>query len=77
MVFLPEAPSAPDLGALDATAGPEERYVLEGGVFYLHAPSGIGRSKLAAGAEKHLGIPMPMRNWRTVRKLVEMVEELK
>jgi uncharacterized protein (DUF1697 family) len=45
-------------------------------VFYMHAPNGIGRSKLAASSEKLLGAPMTDRNWRTVCKVNEMVKEL-
>jgi len=37
----------------------------------LHAPDGIGRSKLAAGLERLLGVPMTSRNWNTVMKLRE------
>jgi len=39
---------------------------------YLHAPEGVGRSKLAASSEKLLGVPMTDRNWRTVCKVMEM-----
>jgi uncharacterized protein (DUF1697 family) len=42
-------------------------------VFYPHAPEGVGKSKLAARAEKLLGVPMTDRNWRTVCKIMEMV----
>jgi uncharacterized protein (DUF1697 family) len=45
---------------------------LEGGP---HAPDGIGRSKLAANVEKLLGVSATSRNWRTVRKLIEMARE--
>ncbi len=39
-------------------------------------PGGVGRSKLAAGWEKLLGVPMTDRNWRTVGALREMAEEI-
>jgi len=35
---------------------PSERFHLGSRVFYLHAPDGIGRSKLATGVEKALGV---------------------
>jgi uncharacterized protein (DUF1697 family) len=41
-------------------------------VFYLHAPEGIGRSKLVHRIERSLGVPATGRNWRTVCKLIEM-----
>ncbi len=72
--FLTSPPKHPDLEALEDIKGDRERFVLTGGVFYLHAPDGIGRSKLAANAEKKLGVAMTVRNWRTVCKLVAMVK---
>ena len=50
-----------------------ERFALVGKCFYLHAPDGFGKSKLASRAEKFLGVPMTMRNWRTVGKIEELV----
>jgi len=32
----------------------------------------VGKSKLAASAEKLLGVPMTDRNWRTVCKVMEL-----
>ena len=46
-----------------------------GGVFYLHAPDGIGRSKIAANVEKRLGVVGTGRNYRTVDKLLSMVSQ--
>jgi hypothetical protein len=37
-----------------------------------HAPDGIGRSKLAANVERRLGASATSRNWRTVRRLLEI-----
>lgn len=69
-----EAPN-PDLDGLAALRANDERFLLDGQVFYLHAPSGIGRSKLAAGVERALGVPVTARNWRSVMKILEMVRE--
>jgi uncharacterized protein (DUF1697 family) len=52
-----------------------EAYKLLGRVFYLHAPDGIGRSKLASAAEKKLGVTTTARNLNTVRKLLAMANE--
>jgi len=41
-------------------------------VFYLHTPDGFGTSKLAARAERLLGVATTARNWRTVTALREM-----
>ena len=73
--FLASMPERPDLDALEALKGDQERFVLEDGVFYLHAPDGIGRSKLAANVEKLLGVPATARNWRTVCKVLDMAKE--
>jgi len=70
--FLTEPASDPDLEALNDAKAPSERYELTDAVFYLHAPDGIGRSKLAASAEKHLGVVVTGRNYRTVNKLLSM-----
>ena len=72
--FLFREPPAPDLTALERLKRNTERFVLGNRVLYLHAPEGIARSKLVAGAEKALGVPMTGRNWRTVTKLLEMAQ---
>jgi uncharacterized protein (DUF1697 family) len=75
--FLAAIPERPDLGKLEGLKKDRERFHLAGQVFYLHAPEGVGRSKLAASAEKLLGVPMTDRNWRTVCKLWEMAQALR
>jgi uncharacterized protein (DUF1697 family) len=74
--FLAFMPEKPNLKALESLKSDSERFRLVGKVFYLHAPEGIGRSKLAANAERLLGAPMTDRNWRTVCKVREMAKEL-
>lgn len=72
--FFLSAPAAdPDIESLESAKSPTEDYKLTGDVFYLYAPDGIGRSKLAASAEKHLGVATTARNYRTVEKLTAMV----
>lgn len=71
--FLASSPKSPDLAKLSGLAKASERYQLIEGVFYLHAPEGVGRSKLAASAERLLGVPMTVRNWRTVCKVMALV----
>lgn len=73
--FLASMPVNPDLEKLAGLKKESERFHLGDGVFYLHAPEGVGRSKLAASAEKILGVPMTDRNWRTVCKIMEMSKE--
>lgn len=72
LFFLSSAPESPDLESLAEARSPTERFHLTDRVFYLHAPDGIGRSRLAANAEKYIGVPVTARNWRTVQKLWQM-----
>jgi uncharacterized protein (DUF1697 family) len=71
--FLAAIPPKPDLRALEKIRTESERFHLAGDVLYLHAPDGIGRSKLAASMERLLGVPMTSRNWNTVHKLKVMI----
>ena len=75
--FLASTPKSPDLKALENLRSGKERFRLQGKIFYLHAPDGVGRSRLAAGAEKWLGVAMTDRNWKTVSELARMVDEVK
>lgn len=72
LYFLAEDAAAADLAGMEAKKTDSERYVLKGRVFYLHAPDGIGRSKLAASVEKHLGVRTTARNWNTVQRLLKL-----
>ena len=74
--FLSSRAGFPDMNKLAELKNESERFHLGEGVFYLHAPEGVGKSRLAAGAEKALGVPMTSRNWKTVCKLLEMAEDL-
>ncbi len=51
-----------------------EQTSLKDRIFYLYAPEGIGRSKLASKVEKILGVQASARNWNTIMKLAEMTE---
>ena len=74
--FLAATPQSPNLKTLESLKIDSERFRLIGRVFYLHAPEGVGRSKLAAKTERLLGVPMTDRNWRTVLTLWDMAQEL-
>lgn len=76
LYFLASTPPAPELESLAAIQREGERFCLVGKVFYLHAPDGIGRSKLAAKVEKVLGVPVTARNWRSVGKIMDLAEEV-
>jgi uncharacterized protein (DUF1697 family) len=76
LFFLDGSPQAYDPSALDRVKAPNERCQLIGRVFYLHAPDGIGRSKLAENVGKGWGVNMTARNWRTVCELEALAGEL-
>jgi uncharacterized protein (DUF1697 family) len=67
--FLSSTPQSPDLVKLESLRIAGERFQLIGKIFYLHAPDGVGRSKLASSSERLLGVPMTDRNWNTICKL--------
>jgi len=73
--FLAYPTTHPDLAKLNSLKKESERFYLSEAVFYLHAPEGVGRSRLAAGIEKLLGVPMTDRNWRTVCRIRELADE--
>jgi uncharacterized protein (DUF1697 family) len=72
--FLAEKVKNIDLASIESLKSESESFVLADRIFYLHAPDGIGRSKLAAGIEKLLGVATTARNWRTVSKILEMTQ---
>jgi uncharacterized protein (DUF1697 family) len=74
LFFLDGVPKKPDLKSLEALKTKTEAFVLKGKVFYLHTPDGFGISKLAARAEKLLGVEATARNWRTVTTLLGMAK---
>lgn len=74
LLFSP-APNV-DFDKISSLQGRNERYEMTDLAFYLSAPDGIARSKLAADLEKCLGVPITARNWRSVSKLREMLETL-
>lgn len=72
LYFLHQPTTAPKLEKLQSLKAESESYQLMRDCFYLLAPDGIGRSKLAAGAERALGVATTTRNWRSVNKLLEL-----
>jgi uncharacterized protein (DUF1697 family) len=75
MFFLAEAPGSPNLEALGELKSPSEEFEFKDGAFYLHAPDGIARSKLAAQAERYLGATTTARNLRTVLKILDLLDQ--
>lgn len=74
--FCETKPKNPDFKKMDEIKTDTERYELIDKIYYLHTPDGFGRSKLAARCEKLLGVPATARNWRTVKKIKEMIDDV-
>lgn len=72
LYFLADLPTSPELDAMTAIKADNEKFSLADKVLFLHAPDGIGRSKLAEKVERLLGVQATARNWRTVNKVLEM-----
>lgn len=71
--FLQAPARQADRARLDDSVAADEKYTLTDAAFYLHAPNGIGRSKLAKDVERCLGVQATARNSRTVSKICEML----
>ncbi len=71
--FLGDTPSQAKRDDMpEQPPGPEEFQVVGEEIFLVY-PEGVGRSKLTgAWLERALGVPVTVRNWRTVNKLLEM-----
>ncbi|WP_291839685.1 DUF1697 domain-containing protein [Limimaricola sp.] len=65
-----------DEGLLATLIAPSETVQVRGKVIWLHAPEGVGRSKLAAKMGAVAGkVQMTARNLNTIRALAEMLDE--
>jgi uncharacterized protein (DUF1697 family) len=72
-----ETPKHLNIASLNAAKSGNEAFALTGKAFYLRAPDGIGRSRLAQRVERLLGVDATGRNWRTVTSVLAMAGELK
>jgi len=71
--FLKTPPALAGLEKLEALKSPSELFHLTPEVFYLWAPEGVWRSKLAAKVEACLGVSATARNGNTVARLQSML----
>lgn len=76
VVLLSDVPEHPNLDELEAVKKESERFALRGKVFYMHAPEGTYRSKLAGRIERSLGVSVTGRAWSTIEKVMAMVKEM-
>jgi uncharacterized protein (DUF1697 family) len=70
-------PDAKGLKALLQKVGGTESFTVRNGIVYLHTPDGYGTSKFAAGMEKACGVPMTVRNWRTMEALWKLASAMR
>lgn len=76
LFFLEALPPNPDIAMLEQLKAENERYALIDKVFYLYAPDGIGRSKVAEKFGKGWKVAITARNWRTVCQIMAMAGEV-
>lgn len=74
--FLTQPAKDAAVSRLSELSTDSERFKLTECALYLHAPAGIGRSKLAANVEKCLGVNATSRNRRTVEKIGVMLDNI-
>jgi len=72
--FMAAKPSAAEVRGLDADQFVPEEFAIKGRDLYLHLPSGMGRGKLFVYLDRKLTVPITVRNWNTVLKLVELTD---
>ncbi len=77
VVFLADLPDAEHVGALDPDRSPPDEFAVRGREIYLHCPNGLARSKLTNSYfDSRLSTISTMRNWKTVRKLLELAADV-
>ncbi|MDE0208717.1 MAG: DUF1697 domain-containing protein [Boseongicola sp.] len=69
------APPACTQADLDAARGAEERALLTSAAVYLHTPKHLSGSALAPRLERLVGVPLTLRNWRTVEAIAALLDE--
>jgi uncharacterized protein (DUF1697 family) len=75
VMFLADLPDAADVAKLDPERSPPDTFRVLGREIFAHTPNGLARTKLTnAYFDSKLKTVSTIRNWRTVLKLVEMME---
>jgi len=72
-VLLAEVAPAIDRDRIEALRAPSETVVLRPGLILLHAPDGIGRSKLAEALPRLVRCPVSARNLNTMAAVLAML----
>jgi uncharacterized protein (DUF1697 family) len=75
VMFLAGVPDAQKVTQLDPDRSPPDRFLVRGQEIYLQLPNGGGRSKPTnTYFDSKLGTISTARNWRTVTKLVQLMQ---
>jgi uncharacterized protein (DUF1697 family) len=75
VLFLADLPKLSAVNSLDPDRSPPNRFILRGKEVYLLFPDGVSRTKLTnAYFDSKLGTIGTVRSWRTVNKLLELME---
>ncbi len=75
--FLSSVPTEASLQKLATFNIGADEYIIEGAFVYLCYATSAGTSKLTNGLiEKKLGVMATSRNWKTIRKLIEIGQEM-
>jgi uncharacterized protein (DUF1697 family) len=76
VMFLADQASQERIAALDHDRFLPDEFVIRGAEIYLRLPNGVARTKLTnAYFDSKLATVSTGRNWRTVNKLLEMMQE--
>lgn len=70
--FMRQKPSGTGLSRHDKERFLPERYAVVGTELYLYLPDGMARTKLPDYLNRQLKVPITVRNWNTVRRLVDL-----
>lgn len=76
VMFLADRPIPARIAALDPNRSSPDAFIVRGQEIYLNLPNGAARSKLTNGwFDAILSTVSTARNWRTVNKLLAMMED--
>jgi uncharacterized protein (DUF1697 family) len=70
--FLGSPPESGAVAACDPEAFTPERFAFRGTTLYLYLPGGMAATKLPTYLERHVNVPMTIRNWRTTEALARL-----
>jgi len=75
VAFLAKKPGKAAIDGLDPDRSPPDDFVVSGREIYLRCPNGVARTRLTNDYfDSRLTTTSTVRNWRTVLKLVELID---